>query len=1079
MKKHHLNISTISVLCVLCAGLTTNAMAAASVRALGGSGTFDGTSAASTSTRAVAPARAGSLRVSPAGTRLVTTTNSGKASSGATAGTTQRLSIGKYLRDNEATSGGTSGGTSAGSDPAASSARVGELEERIEALENDMGDPNAQTPASNTLAGRVAAIEDQIDLIEVGGVQGSQDGVVEVSGTGEVSINVDKLVEKLEDQGAISSSRETEIRYTSGNDLQWRYTSGSAQDQEWKTLLNASALTGDYATSDQLSQAVTNAANTYATKNELSGYATTSAMDTALAGKQATISDLETIRSGAAAGATALQPSALSGYATTEAMNAAIQQAQLDGQVDLSGYATTSAMDTALAGKQATISDLETIRSGAAAGATALQPSALSGYATTEALTTGLAGKQATISNLSAIEAGAALGATALQPGDLDDYATTASLGNYATTEALTTGLAGKQATISDLETIRSGAAAGATALQPSALSGYATTEAMNAAIQQAQLDGSDVDLSGYATTEALTSGLAGKQATISDLSDIRSGAALGATALQEADLAGYATTASLSDYATTSAMNTALAGKQATIEDLSDIRSGAALGATALQEADLAGYATTASLSDYATTSAMNTALAGKQATIEDLSDIRSGAALGATALQEADLAGYATTASLSDYATTSAMNTALAGKQATIEDLSDIRSGAAAGATALQQSDLEGYATTSAMQAAIAAAQLDGSDVDLSGYATTEALTSGLAGKQATISDLSDIRSGAALGATALQEADLAGYATTASLSDYATTSAMNTALAGKQATIEDLSDIRSGAALGATALQEADLAGYATTASLSDYATTSAMNTALAGKQATIEDLSDIRSGAALGATALQEADLAGYATTASLADYATTSAMNTALAGKQATISNLSAIEAGAALGATALQPGALDNYATTASLSDYATTSAMNTALADKQATISDLETIRSGASAGATAVQPAALNDYATIIALNAKQDAIANLATIEAGAAAGATALQPSEVTTGGANGTIAVDGTDVPVKGLGNVAYANATLPSTNGDYMLMVNRNNGTYSYTWQDASNYTGGGNSGGGNDDPVLDDEGLW
>ena len=239
-----------------------------------------------------------------------------------------------------------------------------------------------------------------------------------------------------------------------------------------------------------------------------------------------------------------------------------------------------------------------------------------------------------------------------------------------------------------------------------------------------------------------------------------------------------------------------------------------------------------------------------------------------------------------------------------------------------------------------------------------------------------------------------------------------------------------------------------------------------------------MSDIRSGAALGATALQESDLAGYATTASLSDYATTSAMNTALAGKQATIEDLSDIRSGAALGATALQESDLAGYATTASLSDYATTSAMNTALAGKQATISDLETIRSGASAGATAVQPATLNDYATVIALNAKQDTISDIATIRSGASAGATALQPADIAMGSANGTIAVDGTDVAVKGLGNVAYANATLPTTNGDYMLMVNRNNGTYSYTWQDASNYTGGGNSG-GNDDPVLDDEGLW
>lgn len=72
--------------------------------------------------------------------------------------------------------------------------------------------------------------------------------------------------------------------------------------------------------------------------------ATQSYVDTAVAAKQDVISDLATIRSGAALGATAVQP---------------------------------SAMETALGGKQDTISDLATIRSGAAAGATALQPGAI------------------------------------------------------------------------------------------------------------------------------------------------------------------------------------------------------------------------------------------------------------------------------------------------------------------------------------------------------------------------------------------------------------------------------------------------------------------------------------------------------------------------------------------------------------------------------------------------------------------------------------------------------------------------------------------------------------------------------
>ena len=53
-----------------------------------------------------------------------------------------------------------------------------------------------------------------------------------------------------------------------------------------------------------------------------------------------------------------------------------------------------------------------------------------------------------------------------------------------------------------------------------------------------------------------------------------------------------------------------------------------------------------------------------------------------------------------------------------------------------------------------------------------------------------------------------------------------------------------------------------------------------------------------------------------------------------------------------------------------------------------QPTISDLDTIRSGAAAGATAVQPAALSDY---------QPIISDLDTIRSGAAAGATAVQPA----------------------------------------------------------------------------------
>ncbi|MBE6459522.1 MAG: hypothetical protein E7009_00880 [Alphaproteobacteria bacterium] len=107
----------------------------------------------------------------------------------------------------------------------------------------------------------------------------------------------------------------------------------------------------------------------------------------------------------------------------------------------------------------------------------------------------------------------------------------------------------------------------------------------------------------------------------------------------------------------------------------------------------------------------------------------------------------------------------------------------------------------------------------------------------------------------------------------------------------------------------------------------------------------------------ATADELYDAAGAAAAvdAKLSNYATTEAMNTALQGKQATIENLATIEANAAKGATAVQPEAL-----TQTLDSYATTEAMNTALRGKQATIDNLDTIIAGANAGATAVQPGA-----------------------------------------------------------------------------------------------------------------------
>lgn len=183
--------------------------------------------------------------------------------------------------------------------------------------------------------------------------------------------------------------------------------------------------------------------------------------------KQDTIGDLEDIRGGAEKGATSVQmvnhvrPDAdgnvdvQGGGGGTTDYNDLENKPSVNG-VTLQGNKSLSALgiapESALAGKQDTISDLASIRSGAAKGETALQ-SVPSEYVKQSQMTSALAGKQDTISDLATIRSGAGLGATAVQPAALN----------------------AKQDVISDLATIRSGASAGATALQPSALNAYYT----------------------------------------------------------------------------------------------------------------------------------------------------------------------------------------------------------------------------------------------------------------------------------------------------------------------------------------------------------------------------------------------------------------------------------------------------------------------------------------------------------------------------------------------------------------------------------------------------------------------------
>lgn len=635
-------------------------------------------------------------------------------------------------------------------------------------------------------------------------------------------------------------------------------------------------------------------------KPDLGVYATRTELNSGLATKQDTISDLSQIRAGAASGATAVQPGNLATVATTGDYN------DLDNRPDLGVYATRAEVNTGLAGKQDTISDLAAIRAGSQLGATSVQPDDLGSYATDAELAAGLSTKQDVINDLSEIRSGAAAGSTALQPSDVASVATTGDYDDLSNRPSIPT-------RTSDLTND----------------SGFITSADVQ--VKGVEVDGASVvnaqgvaeitmpDLSGYATTQALDTGLAGKQDVISDLSTIRSGAAAGATAVQPGDLATVATTGSYDDlsgkpdlsvYATGSELTSGLATKQDTISDLAAIRSGSALGATAVQPSDLAAVATSGSYEDlsdkpaipaaqvqsdwsesdtsskayirnkpdlgvYATDADLSAGLATKQDTIGDLADIRRGASLGATSVQPGDLATVATTGNYDDltgrpdlsiYAESSNLATVattgsyndLAGKPTIPAAQVNSDWNASSGvAEILNKPTLSTVATTGdyddlVNKPSIPAAQInsDWSEIDtgskayirnkpdLGVYATRTELTDGLAGKQDTVTDLATIRSGAASGATAVQPGDLATVATTGSyydladkpdLSVYATGSELTSGLATKQDTISDLATIRSGAAAGSTAVQPGSLATVATTGSYTDLSNTPSIPTA----------------------------------------------------------------------------------------------------------------------------------------------------------------------------------------------------------------------------------------------------------
>lgn len=163
--KNELKISTLSIVCVLCASVVLPSYGASSVRSLGGTGTYTSASSAaaaksggaSTGGSAINSVRAGSVRVNN-----TTGATSGATRSGSTrAATTPRLSIGKYLAGSSAISGGSS--ISGAAKPGAGDGSSGsDLRQRVEALESFVD----YSASGDTLAEQLADVVLRVDELE-------------------------------------------------------------------------------------------------------------------------------------------------------------------------------------------------------------------------------------------------------------------------------------------------------------------------------------------------------------------------------------------------------------------------------------------------------------------------------------------------------------------------------------------------------------------------------------------------------------------------------------------------------------------------------------------------------------------------------------------------------------------------------------------------------------------------------------------------------------------------------------------------------------------------------------------------
>ncbi len=166
--KNELKISTLSIVCVLCAAVAMPAFGASSVRSLGGAGTYASASSAAAAksnqtSGATNSVRGGSMRVNSSASSAK---NATRSSSTRTA-TTPRLSIGKYLAGSSAISGGSSNRVEIDKIQGDLAATSGVLQSRIVNLEKALG-LFTEDGLSGDLVVDVEALQDDLNDLTTG-----------------------------------------------------------------------------------------------------------------------------------------------------------------------------------------------------------------------------------------------------------------------------------------------------------------------------------------------------------------------------------------------------------------------------------------------------------------------------------------------------------------------------------------------------------------------------------------------------------------------------------------------------------------------------------------------------------------------------------------------------------------------------------------------------------------------------------------------------------------------------------------------------------------------------------------------